>query len=58
MKIKLFNNLGKLVQDVYTGSISSNQTLLLNIDNLSSGIYTIHCIEKNTIVKKSFTVSK
>ena len=50
--------MGKLVQDVYTGSISIDQTLLLNTDNLSSGIYTIHCIAKNTIVKKSFTVSK
>ena len=56
--IKLLNNLGKLVQNVYSGNTSKSQKLLLNTDNLSSGIYTIQWTEKNTIIKKSFTVSK
>ena len=56
--IQLFNNVGKLVKDIYTGNTVNNQIITLNTDKLSSGIYIISYKEKNSIIQKTFTVSK
>ena len=58
VEIKLFNSLGKLVQTVYSGSISNNQNISLETNNLSSGVYVIHSMSDNEIVKKTFTINK
>jgi len=57
-EILLFNNVGKLIYSIYSGEIYNNQVLTINTNELSPGIYLIHCKDNNTTIKKSFTVSR
>ena len=57
-EILLFNNVGKLIYNIHSGSISNNQILTVNTDELSPGIYVIHCKDNYTTIKKTFTVSR
>ena len=58
VEIQLFNNVGKFVEEIYTGNTFANQILMFNTNDLSAGIYIISYKEKDSIIKKPFTISK
>jgi len=58
VKIDLFNHLGELVFEVYSGDVRKSQKLTASVSNLSSGVYVVHCLNKQTALKKAFTISK
>ena len=58
VEIQMYNSVGKFVQDIYSGNTLTNQTIMLNATNLSSGVYIISYKEKDFIIKKPFTISK
>ena len=57
-RVLLYNHLGEMINELYSGDILKNQKIKTNTDNLSSGLYFIHCINPDYTLKKPFTVSK
>ena len=57
-QVLLFNYLGEMIKEIYVGDILKNQKITTNTDNLSSGLYFIHCINPDYTLKKPFTISK
>ena len=58
VSIVIFNNLGKLVNEVYKGNIQNNQTISIKLDRLSPGIYVIHAIHPTSTIKQIFTINR
>ncbi|MBJ04482.1 MAG: hypothetical protein CMP65_01090 [Flavobacteriales bacterium] len=57
-QISLFNNLGELVEVIYSGAIYSNQIISVETKKLTSGVYIIHCVNENNTIKQAFTINK
>ena len=57
-EIKLFNNVGELIDVVYSGHLNLNEIISVETTKLTSGVYLIHCITQDNTFKKAFTINK
>ena len=57
VNVKLYNNVGKLIDNIVVNN-NNQSTVTLNTFDLPAGVYFIHYIEKHTSAKQSFTISK
>jgi hypothetical protein len=58
VSLKLYNGLGRLIKEVYMGDVNDSQVINIDTKNLSNGNYFISCLNKETVLKQSFTIAK
>jgi hypothetical protein len=57
-QLNLYNNLGELIKEIYYGDINDNQTIKVSTENMTNGHYFIRCLNKELVLKKSFTITR
>ena len=58
INVVMFNSLGELVNEVYSGNTQNNQTISIELNRFSPGVYVIHAIDPTTTIKQLFTINR